>query len=259
MREDGLRRAIDVAGGVSALAHALGIAQPSVSGWARVPADRVAAVEAATGISRDMLRPDLYAAAAKDQAPLDDIDLARARAYRLLAHLFAKPPTQALLDNVGKITGDATPLGLAWIALSDAARHTTETFAGEEFFKLFIGVGRGDVLPFASYYQAGFLHERPLSAIRADLAGLGIERRAGVHEPEDNVATLFDAMGAMIDGSCDATLAAQDAFFSAHIQPWVGRLFADIIVAPSAKFYRAVADVGRQWIDLETRAVSIAA
>ena len=257
MREVGLQRAIDAAGGVSALAHALGIAQPSVSGWTRVPADRVAAIEAAIGVARTTLRPDLYAAPA--QAPLDDIDVARTRTYHLLAHLLANPPTQALLDSVGEITGDASPLGLAWIALADAARQTTATAAGEEFFKLFIGVGRGDVLPFASYYQAGFLHERPLSAIRADLAGLGIERSTGVHEPEDNVATLFDAMAAMIDGSCEAPLSAQDAFFAAHIEPWVDRLFADILVAPSAKFYRAVADVGRHWIDLETRATSIAA
>lgn len=258
MREDGLQRAIDAAGGVSALAQALGIAQPSASGWTRVPADRVAAIEGATGVLREELRPDLFAATARALAPLDDVDIARVRAYRLLAHLFAKPPTRALLNNVGKITGDASPLGLTWIALADAARQTTEIAVGEEFFKLFIGVGRGDVLPFASYYQVGFLHERPLSAIRADLAKLGIERRAGIYEPEDNIATLFDAMAAMIDGSCDAPLSAQDAFFATHIEPWVGRLFADVLVAPSAKFYRAVADVGRHWIDIETRAISIA-
>jgi TorA maturation chaperone TorD len=259
MRDDGLQRAIDASGGVSALANTLGIAQPSVSAWSRVPADRVAAVETATGVSRDVLRPDLFLTVTTASTAIDDIDVARARAYRLLAHLFAKPPTQALLDNVGQITGDASPLGLAWIALADAARQTSEVAVGEEFFKLFIGVGRGDVLPFASYYQAGFLHERPLSAIRGDLAGLGIERRPGIFEPEDNAATLFDAMAAMIDGSSDVPLAAQDAFFADHIEPWIGRLFADIIVAPSAKFYRAVADVGRHWIDLETRALSIAA
>jgi TorA maturation chaperone TorD len=259
MRDDGLQRAIDAAGGVSALAGALGIAQPSVSGWTRIPADRVVAIEAATGVARNLLRPDLFVASAKTPAYLDEIDVARTQTYRLLAHLFAKPPTQALLDKVGKITGDASPLGLAWIALADAALAANETVAGEEYFRLFIGVGRGDVLPFASYYQAGFLHERPLAAVRADLAGLGIERRPGLHEPEDHVATLFDAMAAMVDGTCDATLAAQDAFFAAHIEPWVGRLCADIIVAPSANFYRAVADVGRHWIDLETRALSIAA
>jgi TorA maturation chaperone TorD len=192
-------------------------------------------------------------------ANLDDVDLARARGYRLLAHLIANPPTRTLLDKVGSITGDASPLGMAWIALADAARQNSETAAGEEYFRLLVGVGRGEVLPYASFYLAGFLHERPLSAVRADLARLGIERRPGIHEPEDHVATLFDAMGGMIDGTYPASQADQDAFFAAHIKTWAPRLFADIAVAPSAKFYRAVADVGSHWIDLETRAFAIAA
>jgi TorA maturation chaperone TorD len=263
MREQGLQRAIDAAGGVSALAASLGIAQPSVSGWTRVPADRISAIEAATGVSRNELRPDLFSGAKIAQPAanpaLDDVDLARARGYQLLAHLLAKPPTQALLDSVGKITGDPTPLGLAWMSLADSARVTPAAVVGEEYFKLFIGVGRGDVLPFASFYLAGFLHERPLAAARADLVKLGIERRPGVHEPEDHIATLCDAMAGMIDGTYAATQSAQDAFFAAHLKTWTPRLFADIAIAPSAKFYRAVADVGAHWIDLETRAAAIAA
>jgi TorA maturation chaperone TorD len=259
MRDVGLQRAIDAVGGVSALANALGIAQPSVSGWSRIPADRVAAVESVTGVPRHTLRPDLFEAPARATSQLDDVDLARARGYRLLAHLFAKPPSQDLLNQVAQVAGDASPLGLAWITLAGSARQTSEAAAGEEFFKLFIGVGRGDVLPFASFYMAGFLHERPLAAVRADLAKLGVERRAGIHEPEDNVATLFDVMAGMIDGTYEVAPNAQDAFFDAHIKPWVPRLFADISVAPAAKFYRAVADVGGQWIELETRAFSIAA
>jgi TorA maturation chaperone TorD len=257
MRDHGLQRAIDAAGGVGALARAIGIAQPSVSGWSRVPADRVAEIETATGVPRTALRPDLFAV--REAPDLDDVDLARARGYLLLANLLARPPAAELLDQVGKITGDASPLGFAWIALATAARATTPAAAGEEFFKLFVGVGRGDVLPFASYYRAGFLHERPLAAIRADLSRLGMERRPGIHEPEDGIATLFDAMAGLIDGTYSADLAAQDRFFADHIQPWANRLFADIAVAPAANFYRAVADVGRHWIELETRAFSIAA
>lgn len=263
MRDKGLQRAIDAAGGVSALAASLGISQPSVSGWTRVPSDRISAIEAATGVTRTELRPDLFSTPGSVQsAPgsaLDDVDLARARGYQLIAHLLAKPPTQVLLDIVGKITGDPTPLGIAWMTLAAAARETPATAVGEEYFKLFIGVGRGDVLPFASYYLAGFLHERPLAAARADLAKLGIERRPGVHEPEDHIATLCDAMAGMIDGTYPATQFAQDAFFYAHLKTWAPRLFADIAVAPSAKFYRAVADVGAHWIDLEIRAAAIAA
>ena len=263
MRDQGLQRAIDAAGGVSALAVLLGISQPSVSGWTRVPSDRISAIEAATGVARTELRPDLFAATSSAQsAPgsaLDDVDLARARGYQLLAHLLAKPPTQALLDTVGEITGDPTPLGIAWITLAAAARQTPAATVGEEYFKLFIGVGRGDVLPFASYYLAGFLHERPLATARADLAKLGIERRRGVHEPEDHIATLCDAMAGMIDGTYPANQSAQDAFFCTHLKPWAPRLFADIAIAPSANFYRAVADVGTHWIDLEIRAAAIGA
>jgi TorA maturation chaperone TorD len=263
MRDGGLQRAIDAAGGIGALARSLGIAQPSVSGWARTPADRVAAVEAATGIGRAELRPDLFGDVSnqpdKAAPELDEIDVARARTYRLLSHLIAKPPAQPLLDRVMKISGDVTPLGMAWMALADAARETTEETVGIEYFNLFVGVGRGDVLPYASFYLAGFLHERPLAAVRADLKALGIERRAGIHEPEDNVATLFDAMAGLIDGTYEASASAQDDFFAKHIKTWVPRLFADIGVAPSAKFYRAVADVGSHWIDLETRAFAIAA
>ncbi len=60
MRDLGLKEAIDAAGGVTELARRIGIAQPSVSNWDQVPAERVIAVEAATGVARMRLRPDLY-------------------------------------------------------------------------------------------------------------------------------------------------------------------------------------------------------
>ena len=44
MRDSGLDRAIQMAGGVAELARRVGIRQPSVSNWSRVPAERVAAV-----------------------------------------------------------------------------------------------------------------------------------------------------------------------------------------------------------------------
>jgi TorA maturation chaperone TorD len=233
-------------------------------------------VAAATGLTRHQLRPDLFGpdvtrdTSASELSPseisspeltsdIDELDLARAQSYRLLALLLAKPPTQALIDRVAGISGGPTPLGMAWIALADAARQSSEAAVGEEYFKLFIGVGRGDVLPYASFYMAGFLHERPLGAVRADLARIGIERQSGIHEPEDHVATLFEAMAGMIDGSYAASTADQDAFFEAHLKPWAARLFADVAVAPSAKFYRAVADIGGHWIDLETRSLAMAA
>lgn len=60
LRDDGLKKAIASAGGVGALAKSLGIAQSSISRWKRVPARRVLAIEAITGVRRTVLRPDLY-------------------------------------------------------------------------------------------------------------------------------------------------------------------------------------------------------
>ena len=256
MRDAALQKAIETAGSIGALARLLGIAQPSVSAWTRVPADRVGAVEAAVGIPRHELRPDLFAGSS---TPIDDIDAARARTYALLANLLARPPSKALLERVARITGDASPLGMAQIGLAEAARHTTEAEAGEEYFKIFVGVGRGEVLPYASFYMAGFLHERPLAAVRADLVRLGIERRPQVFEPEDGIATLLEVMAGLIDGTYAAPASEQDAFFDAHLKPWAARLFADVAVAPSARFYRAVAEFAQHWVDLETRAFAIAA
>src|ERR1044072_9805270 len=62
MRDTGLELAIKAAGGVASLARGIGIAQPSVSAWSRIPAERVLAVEALTHVNRFVLRPDIYGA-----------------------------------------------------------------------------------------------------------------------------------------------------------------------------------------------------
>lgn len=48
--------------GVVRLAKALQVTPGAISQWRQIPPGRVLAVEAATGIPRDLLRPDLYAA-----------------------------------------------------------------------------------------------------------------------------------------------------------------------------------------------------
>jgi DNA-binding transcriptional regulator YdaS (Cro superfamily) len=58
----GLKAAIEVAGGIRALARALGVAPSALYGWRRVPAYRILQVEAVTGVDRAILRPDLYRA-----------------------------------------------------------------------------------------------------------------------------------------------------------------------------------------------------
>ena len=171
MRDEGLERAIAAAGGVAALARGLGIAQPSVSGWSRVPAERVLAVESLTKIPRSLLRCDLYGSDQGADAPshgrdIDEIDRMRAAEWNLLAVLMGRAPSADLLARLAALSGDATPMGLAHIALGQAAAQAQETAVNREYFDLFIGVGRGEFLPYGSYYLTGFLHERPLARLR---------------------------------------------------------------------------------------------
>src|SRR5215831_12754021 len=136
MRDPGLSEAIRVAGGVSELARQLGISQPSVSNWIRVPAERVVSVEAITGVDRAVLRPDLYGA--KTPGETDEVDAARAQEYALLATLLLRAPTVAFLDKLAKLRADASPLGLVHAALAEAAETGTAENIEREFFDLFI-------------------------------------------------------------------------------------------------------------------------
>jgi TorA maturation chaperone TorD len=258
MRDDGLDRAIDAAGGVAQLARKIGISQPSVSNWSKIPAQRVIAVEAVTGVSRSDLRPDLYGEPLLSEEPIDPVDAARAQEYRLLATFLSAAPSEWLLDQLTRLSGDATPLGRAHAALAAAAAESDAAKVEREYFDLFVGLGRGEVLPYASYYLTGFLNERPLSRLRADLAALGIERVANNSEPEDHAAILCEIMAGFAGGRFEASSDVQRAFFEKHVAPWMGRLFADIERAESATFYRAVGAFGRAFIEIETEAFTFA-
>ncbi len=189
---------------------------------------------------------------------VDEVDRARAAEYELLALLLGRAPTAELLTRIEGLRGDGSPLGMAHLALADAARATTPDAAQREYFALFIGLGRGELLPYASYYLTGFLHERPLAGVRADLAALGIERAAELREPEDHVALLCETMAALADGRWDTPAGADRRFFRRHLQPWAGRCFADLEAARAAEFYRAVGGLGRLFIDVETEAFRLA-
>jgi TorA maturation chaperone TorD len=258
VRDAGLTRAIDAAGGVARLARKIGIAQPSVSNWNRVPAERVIAVEAATGVPRKVLRPDLYDELSLQGCAVDPLDAARALEYELLATLLSSAPSCALLERIAQLGDDATLLGRAHAALADAAATSVAPEVEREYFDLFIGVGRGELLPYASYYLTGFLNERPLSRLRDDLAALAVERTEDNFEPEDHAATLCEIMAGFASGRFPASPEAQRAFFEKHVSCWMGRLFADLEKAQSAKFYRPVGSLGRVFLEIESGAFTFA-
>ena len=186
----------------------------------------------------------------------------RAHHWNLLSRLLSAPPDAALLQGLSDLDGDGTDLGRAYARLSAAAAATTEAEAAREYFDLFVGVGRGELLPYASFYLTGFLNERPLADLRRDLARMGVERAAGRYEPEDHIASLCEIMAGLARGDFDAAVlgcgpAGEAGFFARHVEPWIGMAFEDMGVAPSARFYRAVAEVGRVFAGIETRAFSL--
>jgi TorA maturation chaperone TorD len=194
-----------------------------------------------------------------DRRASDPDDVARGEMYRFVASLLSSAPSQPLIDGMAALSGDDTPLGQAIVALARTAQGAQADAVDREFFALFVGVGRGELLPYASFYQTGFLNERPLAQVRTDLARLGVARAEGRFEPEDHIALLFEVMADMAAGVIAAPLDVQSAFFARHIAPWAAQFFDDLAIAPSARFYRPVAEVGRLLVDIETRAFSLAA
>jgi len=256
MRDSGLEAAIQAVGGVSELARRLGISQPSVSNWTRIPAERVLSIESITNVSRSILRPDLYSA---EPMKLDEIDAARAQEYALLGTLLTRTPDAALLRQLASMRVDPSPLGVAHAGLAEAAGRISVERAEREYFNLFIGVGRSELMPYGSYYLTGFLHERPLARLRDDLLQLGIERAEGNCEPEDHAGILCEIMAGLIDGRLPAPAGSDQRIFEKHMAPWIGRLFADLEGAQNAEFYRHVGKVGRVFIDIETEAFALSA
>jgi TorA maturation chaperone TorD len=183
-------------------------------------------------------------------------DALRADLYDLLAALLARPPSVELLARVGALQGGEGEIGRAVTALAEAARREDPKRASREFHALFIGLGRGELLPYASYYLTGFLNEKPLGALRGDMAALGVARADTVYEPEDNIASLCEIMAGLIRGRFRGTvpLSRQRDFFNRHLAPWAGHFFSDLENAENAALYAPVAALGRAFVEVEKTA-----
>lgn len=189
-------------------------------------------------------------------ADISQEDLLRAHFYGLLAQLFSAPPNTDRLAQLHMLGRDETDLGQALGRLADAALPDRVAAIEEEFNTLFVGLSRGELLPYASYYQTGFLHDRPLALLRTDLARLRIAGNDANSEPEDHIATLCEIMQGLIEGrfGAPASLATQRTFFETHLAPWLTRFFIDLESSPVAAFYAPVGTIGRLFIAIETDA-----
>lgn len=267
---DALGRAIAAVGGQSQLARLLGVKQANVWHWlkraGRVPGEHVLAIERVTDgrVTRHELRPDLYPDAEDPAAAprLPEEDVWRARTYALLGRALARRPDQPFLTSLAQLAGDDSAVGRALSELGARARECTLQQADDEYFALFVGLPRGELLPYASYYRTGFLYERPLAKLRADMAALGFVRGEGVAEPEDHMGALCELMSLLIsggDGRGPAELATQERVFRKHVAPWGERFFEDLERAENAHLYRPLGSLGRQFMMIEQQGFALAA
>lgn len=194
--------------------------------------------------------------AAKADGIVSEEDRLRADLYNFLGLLLAGPPDELLLAQVAGLSGDDSDLGQAVTRLAECAATSKPRDLEREFNALFIGLSKGELLPYASYYLTGFLNEKPLATLRQDLRARGVTRAPNVFEPEDNIASLMEVMGALIVGrfGAPARLEDQKTFFNRHIGPWAGHFFADLETAKSAMLYAAVGSVGRAFMEIEREA-----
>lgn len=175
--------------------------------------------------------------------------------YVLLSYLLLQPPEDDFLKHLAKLSWEkeiSSSLSLA----SETLRETAECCSIEgieiEFDNLFIGMGRGEIVPYASWYGEKLMMGAPLVQLRRDLAKLGICRQTDVFEPEDHAAALFETM-ALITRNPNISQNQQTAFFCRHIHPWMIRFFQDLQQAPSARFYRSVGSLGEHFLRMENQ------
>lgn len=201
------------------------------------------------------------ATAAPGVASPEPEDRLRADTYRVLGRLLAAPPDAETLGLFAEapVSNEDNLLAVAWRMLAMSAERATPGDVADEYQTLFIGLGRGELVPFASWYLTGFLMEQPLAQLRSDLDALGLGRKQDVAEPEDHAAALCEAMSLIVEAEAGSDAERQAEFFTRHIQSWMGRFFRDLQQADAAHFYRAVGQLGEQFLEVESQYLAMAA
>lgn len=197
------------------------------------------------------------------QAPLTastlDEETARAEVYGLLAALFYAPPSADLYDRLRVAVTEAPAAGALlespWGELVAASRQQPLEGTRREYDALFGGVGKPEVYLFGCHYLSGFLNEKPLAALRTDLAALGLDRDGAMLETEDHAAFLCEVMRYLIagDDAAVANLTRQREFFTRHLQPWFAAMCEAVRAHPKAVFYRQLCGFAQAFISVEAQ------
>jgi TorA maturation chaperone TorD len=197
------------------------------------------------------------------QAPISsaglDEETARAELYGLLALVYYAQPAPDLIAQLRVAVTQAPAAGgfleEPWRVLVGIARELDDATIAAEYTTLFGGVGKPEVYLFGSFYLSGFLNEKPLAALRADIAELGLARDDAMSETEDHFAYLCEVMRYLIAGDdvAVANLTRQRAFFATHVQPWAQRMCEALQAHPKARFYAAVAALTSAFLAVEAQ------
>lgn len=192
-------------------------------------------------------------------SPTLDEETARAELYGLLAALYYAPPPTELLAQLRLAVTEAPAAGAyleePWRMLVGTAQALSDEAIQQEHQALFGGIGKPEVDLFASFYLSGFLNEKPLAALRSELARLGLTRDEATPETEDHLAFLCEVMRFLIAGDdvAVANLTEQRRFFGEQLQPWVAALCDALAQHPGARFYAALAELTRAFMAVEAQ------
>ena len=194
----------------------------------------------------------------QQSSPPEADQQARADSYRLIGTLLAAPPSAELLELLralqipdNEAAAGQGSIAPAWAALQNAAQQSTPEALERDYWRLFIGLGRGELVPYASWYLTGYLMEEPLAILRGELAQLGFSRHQDSGEPEDHAAALCEVMAELITSG--SAISQQQQFFDQFIQPWMSRFFDDLTAIDNAPLYTAVGRLGATFISIEQR------
>jgi len=193
------------------------------------------------------------------QTRIEGSDL-RVNTYTILASLLHKTPDSTLLNHLSSMqsadSGEPGTMGRAWMALKQAASEAEPSGLAEEYQDLFIGLGRGEVVPFGSWHLTGFLMDKPLSDLRDDLEALGIVRDDNEKDPEDHIAALCETMALLIQAD-DVDEQMERRFFACHLHPWAMKFFREVQEASAAEFYRHVGFLGQSFMEIESHYLNV--
>lgn len=181
--------------------------------------------------------------------------------YVLLASLLRDPPAGSIIEILQKLqweSGIPEKLEYALAALRQVCLDCRPADVQKEYNRLFVGLGSGEIVPYASWYMDKKIQSAPLAALRSDLMKSGIVRQTSHHDSEDHAGALCEIMAILSQRHNGVSYADQADFFHRHIASWMPALFEDLQQAKNSDFYRHVGYFGQRFLETENDFLNLA-